>query len=85
MTKQNYTPAQQNVITKALNLVQERAATEGDFMTSPNQTFDYFQLFYADKQDREYFAVMLLDSRHRVLDHIIVGGSCYSFAQSGEL
>ena len=153
MATQNYTPAQQNVITKALNLVQERAATEGDFMTSPSQTFDYFKLFYAEKRDREHFTVMLLDSQHkvlectvmfsgtidgaaiypreivkaalhanaaavilahnhpsgqpepsaadkriteriknalalvdiRVLDHIIVGNSCYSFAQSGEL
>jgi len=153
MTTHVYTPAQQNVITKALNLVQERAATEGDFMTSPNQTFDYFRLFYAGKQEREHFALMLLDSQHRVLecnvlfsgtidgaaiypreivkaalaanaaavilahnhpsgvvepstadkriterirsalalvdirvlDHIIVGDSCYSFAQSGEL
>ena len=153
MATQIYTPAQQSVITKALDLVQERAATEGDFMTSPSQTFDYFKLFYAEKQDREHFALMLLDSQHkvlecnvifsgtidgaaiypreivktalsanaaavilahnhpsgqpepsaadkriteriksalalldiRVLDHIIVGDSCYSFAQSGEL
>ncbi|MEH6466852.1 MAG: DNA repair protein RadC [Porticoccus sp.] len=153
MATHNYTPAQQSVITKALNLVQERATTEGDFMTSPSQTFDYFKLFYAEKQDREHFALMLLDSQHkvlecnvlfsgtidgasiypreivkaalyanaaavilahnhpsgqpepsssdkriterikdalalldiRVLDHIIVGDSCYSFAESGEL
>jgi len=153
MATQNYTPAQQSVITEALNLVQERAATEGEFMTSPSQTFDYFRLFYAEKQEREHFALMLLDSQHkvlecsvmfsgtidgaaiypreivkaalhanaaavilahnhpsgqsepstadkhiteriksalalldiRVLDHIIVGDSCYSFAQSGEL
>jgi len=153
MTTQTYTPAQQSVISEALNLVQERAATEGDFMTSPSQTFDYFQLFYAGKQEREHFALMLLDSQHkvlecnvlfsgtidgaaiypreivkaalsanaaavilahnhpsgviepsaadkriteriknalalvdiRVLDHIIVGDSCYSFAQSGLL
>ena len=153
MATLNYTPAQQSVITEALNLVQERAATEGEFMTSPSQTFDYFRLFYAGKKDREHFAVMHLDSQHRVLectvlfsgtidgaaiypreivkaalhvnaaavilahnhpsgepkpstadkriterikdalalldirvlDHIIVGDSCYSFAQSGEL
>lgn len=122
-------------------------------MTSPSHTFDYFKLFYAGKQEREHFALMLLDSQHkvlecsvifsgtidgasiypreivkaalhanaaavilahnhpsgqpepstadkriteriksalalvdiRVLDHIIVGDSCYSFAQSGEL
>jgi DNA repair protein RadC len=153
MATQNYTPAQQSVITEALNLVQERAATEGEFMTSPSQTFDYFRLFYAERQEREHFALMLLDSQHkvlecsvifsgtidgasiypreivkaalyanaaavilahnhpsgqpepstadkriteriksalalvdiRVLDHIIVGDRCYSFAQSGEL
>ena len=153
MATNNYTPAQQSLITEALNLVQERAATEGDFMTSPSQTFDYFRLFYAGKQEREHFALMLLDSQHkvlecsvifsgtidgaaiyprevakaalyanaagvilahnhpsgqpvpsaadkriterikdalalldiRVLDHIIVGDSCYSFAQSGDL
>jgi DNA repair protein RadC len=153
MATHNYTPAEKSVITKALNLVQERAATEGEFMTSPSQTFDYFRLFYAEKQEREHFALMLLDSQHkvlecsvifsgtidgasiypreivkaalvanaaavivahnhpsgqpepstadkriteriksalalvdiRVLDHIIVGDSCYSFAQSGEL
>ena len=153
MATQNYTPAQQSVITEALNLVQERAATEGEFMTNPAQTFDYFRLFYAGKQEREHFALMLLDSQHkvlecnvifsgtidgasiypreivkaalyanaaavilahnhpsgqpepsaadkriteriksalalvdiRVLDHIIVGDRCYSFAQSGEL
>jgi DNA repair protein RadC len=153
MATQNYTPAQQSVITEAFNLVQERAATEGEFMTSPSQTFDYFRLFYADRQEREHFALMLLDSQHkvlecsvifsgtidgasiypreivkaalyanaaavilahnhpsgqpepstadkriteriksalalvdiRVLDHIIVGDSCYSFAESGEL
>jgi DNA repair protein RadC len=153
MATQRYTPAQQNVITKALNLIQERATSEGEFMTSPSQTFDYFKLFYAGKQDREHFALMLLDSQHkvlecnvifsgtidgaaiypreivktalsanaaavilahnhpsgqpepsaadrriteriksalalldiRVLDHIIVGDSCYSFAQAGEL
>ena len=153
MATQNYTPAQQSIINEALNLVQERAATEGEFMTSPSQTFDYFRLFYAEKQDREHFAVMFLDSQHkvlectvlfsgtidgaaiypreivkaalyanaaavilahnhpsgqpepstadrriteriksalalldiRVLDHVIVGDSCYSFAQSGEL
>jgi DNA repair protein RadC len=153
MATHDYTPAQQDVITKALNLVQERAASEGDFMNSPDQTFDYFRLFYAGKQEREHFALMLLDSQHkvldcsvifsgtidgaaiypreivkaalsanaaavilahnhpsgvvepstadkriteriksalalldiRVLDHIIVGDSCYSFAESGEL
>jgi len=153
MATHDYTPAQQSVITQALNLVQERAATEGDFMTNPSQTFDYFKLFYAGKQEREHFALMLLDSQHkvlecnvifsgtidgasiypreivkaalsanaaavilahnhpsgviepsaadkriteriknalalvdiRVLDHIIVGDSCYSFAQSGLL
>jgi len=153
MAINNYTPAQQSVITEALNLVKERAATEGAFMTSPSHTFDYFQLFYAGKQEREHFALMLLDSQHkvlecsvlfsgtidgaaiypreivkaalsanaaavilahnhpsgviepstadkriteriksalalvdiRVLDHIIVGDSCYSFAQAGEL
>lgn len=153
MTKLNYTTAQKNVITEALNLIQERAATEDNFMTSPGQTSDYFQLFFADRQEREHFALMLLDSQHkvldcsvifsgtidgasiypreivkaalyanaaavilahnhpsgqpepstadkriteriksalalvdiRVLDHIIVGDSCYSFAESGEL
>ena len=153
MTTHTYTPAQQSVITEALNLVQERAATESNFMTSPTQTFDYFRLFYAERQEREHFALMLLDSQHkvlecsvifsgtidgasiypreivkaalygnaaaviiahnhpsgqpepsaadrriteriksalalldiRVLDHIIVGDSCYSFAESGEL
>jgi len=153
MATNTYTPAQQSVIAKALNLVQERAATEGEYMTSPRHTFDYFRLFYAGKQDREHFALMLLDSQHkvldcsvifsgtidgasiypreivkaalyanaaavilahnhpsgqpepsaadrriterikhalalvdiRVLDHIIVGDSCYSFAESGEL
>jgi DNA repair protein RadC len=153
MATQIYTPAQQSVITEALNLVQERAATESDYMTSPAQTFEYFRLFYADRQEREHFALMLLDSQHkvlecnvifsgtidgasiypreivkaalfanaaavilahnhpsgvvepstadkriteriksalalvdiRVLDHIIVGDRCYSFAQSGEL
>jgi len=153
MATHDYTPAQQSVITEALDLVQERAATEGDLMTSPSQTFDYFRLFYAGKQEREHFALMLLDSQHkvleckvifsgtldgaaiypreivkaalyanaaavilahnhpsgviepsaadkriteriksalalvdiRVLDHIIVGDRCYSFAQSGEL
>jgi DNA repair protein RadC len=153
MATHDYTPAQQSVITEALNLVEERAATEDDYMTSPSQTFDYFRLFYAGKQEREHFALMLLDSQHkvlecsvlfsgtvdgaaiypreivkaalyanaaavilahnhpsgviepsaadkriteritsalalldiRVLDHIIVGDSCYSFAQSGLL
>ena len=153
MATQNYTPAQESVITEALNLIHERATTEDHFITSPSHTFDYFRLFYAGKQDREHFAVMLLDSQHkvldctvlfsgtidgaaiypreivkaalhanaaavilahnhpsgepkpstadmriterinsalalvdiRVLDHVIVGGSCYSFAQSGEL
>ena len=68
MATHDYTPAQQRVITEALNLVQERAATEGEFMTSPSQTFDYFRLFYAGKKDREHFAVMLLDSQHKVLE-----------------
>ena len=72
MATHDYTPAQQSVITKALNLVQERAATEGEFMTSPDQTFDYFRLFYAGKQDREYFSLMLLDSQHKVLDCIVI-------------
>jgi DNA repair protein RadC len=153
MAAQNYTPAQQSVIAEALNLVQERAATEDNFMTNPSDTLDYFRLFYAGKQEREHFALMLLDSQHkvlecnvtfsgtidgasiypreivkaalyanaaavilahnhpsgqpepstadkciteriksalalldiRVLDHVIVGDSCYSFAQSGEL
>jgi DNA repair protein RadC len=153
MATHSYTLAQQSVITKALNLVQERAASEGDFMTSPSDTLDYFRLFYAGKHEREHFALMLLDSQHRVLecsvifsgtidgasiypreivkaalyanaaavilahnhpsgqpepsaadkriteriksalalldirvlDHIIVGDSCYSFAESGEL
>jgi DNA repair protein RadC len=72
MTKHNYTPAQQSVITQALNLVQERAATEGDYMTSPGQTSDYFRLFYADRQEREHFALMLLDSQHKVLDCSVI-------------
>ena len=76
MATHDYTPAQQSVITEALNLVQERAATEGDFMTSPNQTFDYFKLFYAGKQEREHFALMLLDSQHRVLEcNVIFSGT----------
>ena len=150
---QIYTPAQESVITEALNLIHEQATTQEDFITSPRHSFDYFRLFYAGKNDREHFAVMLLDSQHkvlectvlfsgtidgaaiyprevvkaalhanaaalilahnhpsgepipstadkriteriqsalalvdiRVLDHIIVGTSCYSFAQSGEL
>jgi DNA repair protein RadC len=153
MTKHSYTTAQQSLITEALNLIQERATTESKFMTSPTETIKYFQLFYADRQDREHFTLMLLDSQHkvldcsvifsgtidgasiypreivkaalyanaaavilahnhpsgqpepstadkritlriksalalvdiRVLDHIIVGDSCYSFAESGEL
>jgi len=153
MATHSYTAEQQSVITEALNLIQERAATEDNFMTSPSQTFDYFRLFYAERQEREHFALMLLDSQHkvlecniifsgtidgasiypreivkaalyanaaavilahnhpsgqplpsaadrriteriksalalvdiRVLDHIIIGDSCYSFAQSGEL
>ena len=153
MTTHNNTPAEQSLITEALNLVQERAATESNFMTSPTQTCDFFRLFYAEKQEREHFALMLLDSQHkvlecsvifsgtidgasiypreivkaalyanaaavilahnhpsgqpepstadkriteriksalalvdiRVLDHIIVGDTCYSFAESGEL
>ena len=69
MTTQNrsYTHAQQSLITEALNLIHEQATTEGDFITSPGHTIDYFRLFYADKQDREHFAVMLLDSQHKVL------------------
>ena len=153
MATQNYTPAQASVITAALNLIHERATTQDDYITSPRHTFDYFRLFYAGKKDREHFAVMFLDSQHkvldctvlfsgtidgaaiypreivkaalyanaaavilahnhpsgqpepstadrriteriksalalldiRVLDHIIVGDSCYSFAESGEL
>jgi len=153
MATHSYTAEQQSVITEALNLIQERAAIEDHFMTSPSQTFDYFRLFYSERQEREHFALMLLDSQHkvlecnvifsgtidgasiypreivkaalyanaaavilahnhpsgqplpsaadrriteriksalalvdiRVLDHIIVGDSCYSFAQSGEL
>ncbi|MCP5205240.1 MAG: DNA repair protein RadC [Pseudomonadales bacterium] len=153
MATKTYTPAQQSVITEALNLVQERASTEGEFITSPSQTFDYFRLFFANRQEREHFALMLLDNQHkvlecsvifsgtidgaaiypreivkaalyanaaavilahnhpsgqpepssadrritqriqsalalvdiRVLDHVIVGDTCYSFAQSGEL
>ena len=149
----NYTPAQESVITEALNLIHEQATTQEDFITSPRHSFDYFRLFYAGKNDREHFAVMFRDSQHkvlectvlfsgtidgaaiyprevvkaalhanaaalilahnhpsgepipstadkriteriqsalalvdiRVLDHIIVGTSCYSFAQSGEL
>ena len=72
MAIQNYTPAQQSVITEALNLIQERAATEGDFMTSPNHTFEYFKLFYAERQEREHFALMLLDSQHKVLDCSVI-------------
>ena len=45
MATYDYTPAQQSVITEALNLVQERAATEGDFMNSPSDTLDYFRSF----------------------------------------
>lgn len=153
MAIHSYTAAQQAVLAEALNLVQERAATDDNFMTTPSDTLDYFRLFYAGKQDREHFALMLLDSQHRVLecnvifsgtidgasiypreivkaalyanaaavilahnhpsgqaqpsaadrriteriksalalldirvlDHVIVGDSCYSFAQSGEL
>ena len=153
MATKNYTPAQQSVITEALNLVQERASTEGEFITSPHQSFDFFRLFFAVRQEREHFALMLLDNQHkvldcrvifsgtidgaaiypreivkaalhanaaavilahnhpsgqpepstadkriteriqsalalvdiRVLDHVIVGTSCYSFAESGEL
>lgn len=76
MPTQTYTPAQQSVITQALNLVQERAATESDYITSPSQTFDFFRLFYADRRDREHFALMLLDSQHRVLDcRVIFSGT----------
>jgi hypothetical protein len=67
-----YTPAQQNVITEALNLIQERAATKGNCMTSPSQTFDYFRLFYAERQEREHFALMLLDRQHKVLECSVV-------------
>ena len=72
MATHDYTPEQQSVIAEALNLVQERAATEADFVTSPSQTFDYFRLFYAGKQEREHFALMLLDSQHRVLECSVI-------------
>ena len=68
MAIQNYTPAQESVITEALNLIHERATNEDEYITSPSHTFDYFQLFYAGKQEREHFALMLLDSQHKVMD-----------------
>jgi DNA repair protein RadC len=76
MAIHSYTAAQQAVIAEALNLVQERAATEDNFMTTPSDTLDYFRLFYAEKQDREHFALMLLDSQHRVLEcNVIFSGT----------
>jgi hypothetical protein len=48
MATHNYTPAQQSVITEALNLVQERAATESYFMTSPSETFEI--VCYVDRK-----------------------------------
>jgi hypothetical protein len=71
MATHNYTPAQQSVITEALNLVQERAATECDFMTSPSQTFDYFRLFYAGKQEKEIDMSTILGPAHQ--PGIVVG------------
>ena len=45
-------------------------------MTSPSETFDYFRLFYAGKQEREHFALMLLDSQHKVLEcNVIFSGT----------
>ena len=45
-------------------------------MTSPSHTFDYFRLFYAGKQEREHFALMLLDSQHKVLEcNVIFSGT----------
>ncbi len=68
--------------TEALNLVQERATTEGDFMNSPSQTFDYFRLFYAGKQEREHFALMLLESQHKVLEcSVLFSGTIDGAAQ----
>ncbi len=76
MAIHSYTAEQQAVIAEALNLVQERAATEDNFMTTPSDTLDYFRLFYAGKQDREHFALMLLDSQHRVLEcNVIFSGT----------
>ena len=72
MATKTYTPAQQSVITEALNLVQERASTEGEFITSPSQTFDYFRLFFANRQEREHFALMLLDNQHKVLECSVI-------------
>ncbi len=36
------------------------------------QTFDYFRLFYAERQEREHFALMLLDSQHKVLECSVI-------------
>jgi DNA repair protein RadC len=41
-------------------------------MTSPSDTLDYFRLFYAGKQEREHFALTLLDSQNKLLDCSII-------------
>jgi len=105
----NWSHTSSQILETAAGIIAERYVRDGVF-TNPSATMDFLR-FKLHQHEREVFAVMMLDSQHRlieftelfygtidrriterlinalstidvpVLDHIVVGDQCVSFAE----
>ena len=56
------------IIEKALQIIESRLAVPGQLIDSPETVVNYLKIKLAT-QEREVFAVIMLDNRHRVMDY----------------
>lgn len=62
----NYSPEERDLIDSAINLIRERTLIEGDVLQNAAAVRKYLELQLAH-QEREVFAVLFLNSQHRLL------------------
>ena len=62
----NLSAAEQRAIAKAVKILEEHAVYRADSLTSPESALNLLRL-KLEGQEREVFAVLFLDNRHRVI------------------
>lgn len=65
----------QEVITRAIQMIKETSAAKGDAFTNPKMVKEFCVLKLA-KEEREHFLVMFMDNRHQLIsDEIMFSGT----------
>lgn len=66
LTSSTLTPSEQQLIQDAKAVLEQRLFQRGPALTSPQEVVDYLRLTLT-REDREVFAVVFLDTHHRVI------------------